>query len=644
MLGIAAAPAFASIDITIVSQSRSFSPNGDGQEDTVNVHYCLSDGANLDIVVENTSSTVVKTIESGVSHGAGCDDVAWDGRNTAGALVPDGAYSLLIHASGSAGTGDASYDTAVDTRLPGVLNSPHPADTLSGTASFVFTPTAGFANISSVSVTCIGTANTPAGNGTFTASGDTSTCPEGSNTLNAQVAYSDGFGAGHSWSSPDFSVTISNPVRAETVWYIPARSFSPNADGQEDTVTASFCVTRDATVDVVVKNAANVVVRTIEIDTSVNGVLFSPGFCYGSQATSVTWDGTNDANAVVPNGDYSIEIQATDAEQNTDTAVYETAVDTRVPGTITQPASGAHLSGVAPFVFTPTAGFGALDGVYVDCLGSGTVQGNGTWTGSGDTSACGPNVTSLTASVSYTDQFGSFHSWQSPGRSVTIALQATRPPNDVSQSFSPNADGQEDSVDVPYCLTDDATVTITVHNAAHTLVRTLEQNVAHDAQPCYGPPYEFFDLVATWDGRNTGGTVVPDGAYTVDIHAVAGSDTSDLSIPTTVDTRVPGVISTPASGATLSTTANFVFTPTSGFTGIQSVSVDCIDAVSTSPEVNGTYIGSGSTTGCPPGASDLHAARQLVRRLRELARLDITDRCAGHARQLAAGNRVALLD
>ena len=197
VLGISAVPAFASIDVNVGWPSRSFSPNGDGQEDNVSVWYCLSEGANLDIVVKDASLNVVSTIESGVSHSGGCDYVSWDGTNTAGAIVANGAYSLAFHASGASGTGDATYDTAVDSRIPGVVTSPHPGNTLSGTTSFVFTPTSGFSStntITNVSVDCIGSADTPAGNGTFTASGDTSQCPEGSNTIAAHVSFTDAFG------------------------------------------------------------------------------------------------------------------------------------------------------------------------------------------------------------------------------------------------------------------------------------------------------------------------------------------------------------------------------------------------------------------------------------------------------------------
>jgi hypothetical protein len=48
VLGVAAVPVFASVGVTVGSAARSFSPNGDGQEDTVDVTCYLAEASNLD--------------------------------------------------------------------------------------------------------------------------------------------------------------------------------------------------------------------------------------------------------------------------------------------------------------------------------------------------------------------------------------------------------------------------------------------------------------------------------------------------------------------------------------------------------------------------------------------------------------------
>jgi hypothetical protein len=284
LVGVSALPAVASVGISLGTAPRSFSPNGDGQEDTLTVEYCLSEAANLEVDVQNAATTMVRVLLANVSEPSGCHDVTWDGMDTSGAVVADGAYRLVFHAESADGSDDATYDTLVDTRLPGAITEPAPGETLSGTQSFVFTPTAGFTGINSVAVDCIGEADAPAGNGTFTASGDTSTlCNDGTHTIAAHVNFTDGFGATHSWDSSSFDVTVRQPVAVQvtTNGDFPSKAFSPDGDGQDDTVTAAYCLSRSATVGIVVKNSSGTVIRTLQPSTSIDadGANYTPGSC-----------------------------------------------------------------------------------------------------------------------------------------------------------------------------------------------------------------------------------------------------------------------------------------------------------------------------------------------------------------------------
>jgi len=165
-----------------------------------------------------------------------------------------------------------------------------------------------------------------------------------------------------------------------------------------------------------VKNGSGTVVRTLSTATPLEGAYFSPDYClYPGQ--SVTWDGRNTAGTIVANGNYTIALHAQDANDDTADVVYATAVDARSPGALTQPAAGAVLSGNASFVYTPTAGFD-LTSVDVGCLGSGTVQPNHTWTGTGDTTQCSVGTAPLSVTVGFTDQFGQSHSITRDGPSV----------------------------------------------------------------------------------------------------------------------------------------------------------------------------------------------------------------------------------
>ena len=234
-----------------------------------------------------------------------------------------------------------------------------------------------------------------------------------------------------------------------------------------------------------VKNAANVTVRTLLNNVAVTGSSFAPNVCWYTGAT-ISWDGRNNANAVVPAGNYTVQFHAVDANTNTSDTSIQTAVDNRSPGSLSSPAAGATLSGNTSFVYTPTSGFPTPDYLAVTCLGAGTQQANGTWTGSNDTNNCPGGSTDLDINVQYRDQFEASHSVEVPGPAVTISnpVVISRPFYDYDVAFTPNGDGNEDDLTQYYCLSRPANVTITVYNAAFTAVRTLESNVAHGSSTC----------------------------------------------------------------------------------------------------------------------------------------------------------------
>ena len=587
-------PHFAAADDPVQAElspyapSQSFSPNGDGQEDTISVPYCLSVASNVDVVVRDSANHLVRTLESGVSvpatqyfNNGECgffgwsDYPSWDGLNEAGNVVADGDYTIGIHAVDAGGnTADLSYQTAVDTRLLGHLTQPAPNAVVSGTAGFVFVPTAGV-DVTSVSVSCLGSSSAVEADGTFRGSEDTHDCGNGPVDVRAYVTFVDEFGTSHSWSPPDLSITIDNPVQAVLSSYVPPQSFSPNGDGQEDAIAIPYCLSTDATVDVVVRDSANHVVRTLESGVSVPSSPYVNSLCgYYGWSDYPSWDGLNDAGNVVADGDYTIGIHAVDAGGNTADLSYQTAVDTRLPGHLTQPAPNAAVSGTAGFVFVPTAGVDVTS-VSVPCLGSSSdADADGTFRGSEDTHDCANGATDVAAYVTFVDEFGTSHSWSPPTVPITIDNPVQVDPvqadlgGQVSQSFSPNGDGQEDAIAVPYCLSADSNVDVVVRDSANHVVRTLESGVSVPATQYFNNSacgYYGWSDYPSWDGLNDAGNVVADGDYTIGIHAVdAGGNSADLSYHTAVDTRVPGNLTQPAANDTLAGLAHFAFNPTAG--------------------------------------------------------------------------------
>ena len=452
-----------------------------------------------------------------------------------------------IHAVAQYGqTGDISTQLGVDTRTPGVL-TPAPGASIGGSTGWVFTPTPGFP-VASVEVYCqnggvwANSSSTPNADGTFSGSIDTTQCPNGSTSLVAVASWSDEFGVAHSWSAPAVPVTIFNEPPPPQPWVSSGgdRDFSPNGDGQEDTATVYFCESQDATVDVSVTDASGATVRTLE------SAAHWPAGCYydyyGDYLNEiVTWDGTDDDGTVVPDGVYTIHVHAVDQYGQTGDTSTQLGVDTRTPGVLSAPSSGASIGGSTGWVFTPTPGF-PVASVEVYCQNGGgansssTPNADGTFSGSIDTTQCPNGSTSLVAVASWSDEFGVAHSWSAPAVPVTIFNEPPPPQPWVSsggdRDFSPNGDGQEDTATVYFCESQDADVTVTITNDSGVAVRTVDlgQQTGYD-QPttyCSGDEgyYSEDNQSFTWDGTGDSGSVVPDGVYTVDIHALA-SDGAD---------------------------------------------------------------------------------------------------------------------
>jgi hypothetical protein len=124
------------------------------------------------------------------------------------------------------------------------------------------------------------------------------------------------------------------------------------------------------------------------------------------------------------------------------------------------------------------------------------------------------------------------------GTAPTVSGAAAAP-----SPFSPNGDGTRDTTSISYSLSAAADVTVTVKNAAATVVRTLVTAAPRAA----GASSE------TWDGRNGSGAVVPDGTYSATVTATNASGTSSpATASVVVDTTAPAapVVKSPTKATT----------------------------------------------------------------------------------------------
>ncbi len=155
----------------------------------------------------------------------------------------------------------------------------------------------------------------------------------------------------------------------------------------------------------------------------------------------------------------------------------------------------------------------------------------------------------------------------------TVAPVLALPPVDGAgpaiATVTPNGDGSGETVAIPYSVSEAATVTAVVSDAAGTAVRRIAGVVQPGARQ------------VTWDGRTAAGVAVPDGRYTVTLTAVDPAGNAGLPVSTKVDvyaalarvTRTPSLFF-PQDGdrlATKSTVSFRLLTPAT-------VSLDIVDA------------------------------------------------------------------
>jgi hypothetical protein len=95
--------------------------------------------------------------------------------------------------------------------------------------------------------------------------------------------------------------------------------------------------------------------------------------------------------------------------------------------------------------------------------------------------------------------------------------------------FSPDDDGQQDTTTVTFGLNTEADVTIVVKNDSNVEIRRLMDN----------QPMSAGQVNSVWNGKETGGSLVPDGQYTVVATAENILGTDEVSVPVTVSTEAP---------------------------------------------------------------------------------------------------------
>ncbi len=331
---------------------------------------------------------------------------------------------------------------------------------------------------------------------------------------------------------------------------------SPDGDGVRDGVTLGCRLSEPAEWKLEVHDSSGTLVR------SVSG---------SGSAVESTWSGHDDDGRVVPDGDYTMNVEASNGDGEARPATVLVHVDTTPPeledaavAPATFSPNGDGYDDEATVSFEPgesgTARVTVLDGageVVRTVLGwrsVGPARKAVTWDGrvsQGGTLVDAPEGKAVIL-VEMRDLAGNGDSVR---RSVavdrTLGFPTVKP-----AAFSPNGDGVKDSAVVGFTLTRRAGVKVRVlkgeATAAVVDLGTLQAGAGQ----------------ASWGGEVPGGAAPASGVYRVEVTADGSQGISSVSVPVTVDLTAPR-LTVPAAASvktgktvTLSYTVRDAFSPT----------------------------------------------------------------------------------
>jgi flagellar hook assembly protein FlgD len=346
-------------------------------------------------------------------------------------------------------------------------------------------------------------------------------------------------------------------------------AISPNGDGVNDKVTIGFTVSQQATWKLEVRDDAGRLVRHVSGEGKV---------------IQTVWGGRDDDGKLLPDGAYSLQVDATSAAGEARPATATVRLDTNPPN--------MESAGVTPDPFSPN-GDGQYDVAQISYTPAEAVQarlsvvdGSGkvlrqlkpwawvtasaqkaAWDGrilSGGKLTPAPEG-SATIQVEIRDTAGNTTAVR---RKVTV--DRTLALGKVSRgTFSPNGDGVSEDVTLSFKLTRAADVTATVVHAGSG-VRTLRLGRLTAGKQS-----------ATWDGKLGGGGVAASGRYTLRLTADGALGVTTAARVVTVDLVAPRLTVPAAVRASYRKTAKISYTPRDAHSAMVKVGATVTNAAGT---------------------------------------------------------------
>jgi flagellar hook assembly protein FlgD len=534
----------------IADANKIFSPDGDGNKDTIAI---TQDGSVEDLWDGGIYNAAGEKTRSFMFRNAPPEPFVWDGSDDMGRIVPDGVYNYRIFATDRAlNYGEASMgNIIVSTLQPKVSLTINDAffspngDGVKDTLVFnALTPVQ--EGITGWSVTVRDSSGmvlrTIAGNPgdpvpvrlVFDGRGDSGLMlAEGAYNAKLSVNYRNGYVSES--LSPVFTLDVTPPRAVVRTEY---NAFSPNNDGVQDEM-------------IFIQEGSAEILWIGEIrragapasERPVRTMRFA-----GTPPARVTWDGFTDTGSPASDGDYAYQLTATDLAGNTGGS----AASGRAPVTFalstadTPVMISADLRAFSPNndrnkdtinIIPQLQVTSGLSSWRIDILngagetaqsfnGTTTIPGAIPWNGRDAAGAVVPDG-NYTARIEVRYAAGN----QPSAVSRPFAVDTVRPRATVDASytlFSPNEDSRKDTLPIRVVTEGDDTWEASIVNARGEEVQSWDWTGTAPAS-------------LVWDGSDKAGNTVPDGAYRFVLSSTdeAGNSATLGLDAITVDARVP---------------------------------------------------------------------------------------------------------
>jgi flagellar hook assembly protein FlgD/outer membrane protein OmpA-like peptidoglycan-associated protein len=536
-----------------IESQRIFSPDGDGNKDTIEIGQSGSLEDLWIAGIYNAAGDRVKTIEFTNTEP---ESITWDGTDDTGLIVPDGVYEYQIAATDKAkNTGSAALSSIVINTIQPTVNlqivdayfSPN-RDGVKDT--LVFNPGIPVKesivswelqvrdNQANPRRTISGSDNAPPAGIVFDGKGNNGDMlPEGVYQGKLAVKYRNGYVA--EASSPSFTLDITPPRATVQAEYT---AFSPNNDGVLDDMQFS----QEGSAEILWTGE----VRKAEAQNSEQPVRTFR--ITGAPGSRMVWDGHTDAGALAPDGDYIYRLSATDPAGNTgrsnDARVTLSTADTPVILSTDLRAFSPTGPGAKNRI-TLTPQLQVRTGITswkIDVLNTGgsavrTFEGTANvpatlpWDGKTANGQVVPDGT-YTAKMEVRYAMGN----QPTALSRPFIVDTVPPKAEISTPFaifSPNGDTRRDFIPVDTIAEGQDDWELSITDSTGQVVRSWNWTGAAPA--------------ISWDGTDEAGNPVPDGVYRVNLGSTdeAGNSFSKVIDRITVDSRTPQAILTASTSA-----------------------------------------------------------------------------------------------